>query len=160
MLVLSYAPPNAVPYVLIHRLANLHSCTLIRLMCKIAITMNAEQSVSQWELRLQRRRERDRARGQSESAQQHEEWLTRRRRAALSVEQRQLSLQRGCDECTAESTQEREVRLLEMSTHQRERLATELTEEREARLGDLSTRQHERLAMESAEERERPSYET
>ena len=69
-------------------------------------------------------------------------------------------MQRGCDECTAESTQEREVRLLEMSTHQREKLATELTEEREARLGDLSTRQHERLAMESAEERERPSYET
>ena len=74
-------------------------------------------------------------------------------RAALSVEQRQLSLQRRRDGRTAESPQQREVRLLELSTRQSERLASESTEEREARLGDLSARRRERAVTRFEQQR-------
>ena len=54
----------------------------------------------------------------------------------------------------AESIEEREVRLQQMSTYQGERLATETVEEREARLQQTRSSQVERLAAENAEERE------
>ena len=55
--------------VLIQQLAKFTLVSLVR------VTMSAEQSVNQQELRFQRRRERDRAHHQSESAQQWEERL-------------------------------------------------------------------------------------
>ena len=49
------------------------------------------------------------------------------------------------DRLATESVEEREARLLQMSTRQRERLATESVEEREARLQQM----RDRLATES-----------
>ena len=53
----------------------------------------------------------------------------------------------------AESIEEREVRLQQMSTYQGERLATETVKEREARLQQMSIYQRERLATETVKER-------
>ena len=54
----------------------------------------------------------------------------------------------------AESTEEREARLHQLSVTQRQRIAAESTEEREARLQQLSVTQRQRIAAESTEERE------
>ena len=57
----------------------------------------------------------------------------------------------------AESTEEREARLHQLSVTQRQRIAaesTEETEEREARLQQLSVTQRQRIAAESTEETE------
>ena len=54
----------------------------------------------------------------------------------------------------AESTEQREVRLLQVSVNQHERLATESTEQREARLLQVRANQRQRRAAESLEERE------
>ena len=54
----------------------------------------------------------------------------------------------------AESTEEREARLHQLSVTQRQRIAAESTEEREARLHQLSVTQRQRIAAESTEERE------
>ena len=85
--------------------------------------MNAEQSINQRELRLQRRRDRDRVRCQSQPQLNS--------RAAQSVqEERQLSLQRRRDGLITDSVESR-LSLLEMSTRQHERLAIQSAEERE-----------------------------
>ena len=80
-------------------------------------------------------RERERALRRSETAEQREEWLRKRRvkdrarRVAATAEQRELALQWRKDRA-AES---REARL----QHIRDRMATESTEEREASLSEL-----------------------
>ena len=71
------------------------------------------------------------------SDEQREEWLRRRRIrdtarcAAQNVEQRHLSLQQRCDRLIAESAEQREARLQDMSTRQLERLAKESAEVRD-----------------------------
>ena len=54
----------------------------------------------------------------------------------------------------AESTEEREARLHQLSVTQRQRIAAESTEERGARLQQLSVTQRQKIAAESTEERE------
>ena len=50
-----------------------------------------------------------------------------------------------------ETSEERDIRLETMSTHQREHLATESAEERESRPQQM--REHDRLAQETVQER-------
>ena len=78
----------------------------------------------------------------------------RERLAAESAEEREARLLQlsasQCERLAAETAEEREARL----QSRRERLAAETAEEREARLLQLSASQRERLAAETAEERE------
>ena len=76
-------------------------------------------------------------RSQMNSNKQCKEWLRRQRirdtarRAAQNVEQRHLSLQQRCDRLVAESAEQREARLQDMSMRQLERLAKESAEVRD-----------------------------
>ena len=57
------------------------------------------------------------------------------------------------DRVAAETPEERETRLQQMSTSQCERLAVETPEPRETRLQRMNTNQHEQFAVETPEER-------
>ena len=100
--------------------------------CTCSVFLTAEQR----EERLRRRKNRDRA-----------------RRAAQSVKQRRVLLQRRCDQLNDESPEVKEVRLQQMSAQQHERLAMEPIEVREVRLRQMSVQQRRRLATESIEVR-------